>query len=99
MKFNTPTKYLDTLDPYDYLSFVWGNAAALGEAYRTPFEKLYGLGAYAGNNTGGIESYRNVSNQDIQKDVYKSSVSHNHDLTITGGNDKTRMLFFYKSMD
>lgn len=67
VKFNTPTKYLDTLDPYDYLSFVWGNAAALGEAYRTPFEKLYGLGAYAGNNTGGMESYRNVSNQDIQK--------------------------------
>lgn len=99
VKFNTPTKYLDTLDPYDYLSFVWGNAAALGEAYRTPFEKLYGLGAYAGNNTGGIESYRNVSNQDIQKDVYKSSVSHNHDLTITGGNDKTRMLFSANYMD
>lgn len=99
VKFNTPTKYLDTLDPYDYLSFVWGNAAALGDAYRVSFEKLYGLGSYAGNNTGGIESYRNVSNQDIQKDVYNSSVSHNHDLTITGGNDKTRMLFSANYMD
>lgn len=99
VKFNTPTKYLDTLDPYDYLSFVWGNAAALGDAYRVSFEKLYGLGSYAGNNAGGIESYRNVSNQDIQKDVYNSSVSHNHDLTITGGNDKTRMLFSANYMD
>lgn len=99
VKFNTPTKYLDTLDPYDYLSFVWGNAAALGDAYRVSFEKLYGLGDNAGSNTGGIESYRNVSNQDIQKDVYNSSVSHNHDLTITGGNDKTRMLFSANYMD
>ena len=99
VKFNTPTKYLDTLDPYDYLSFVWGNAAALGDAYRVSFEKLYGLGSYAGNNAGGIDSYRNVSNQDIQKDVYNSSVSHNHDLTITGGNDKTRMLFSANYMD
>ena len=99
VKFNTPTKYLDTLDPYDYLLFVWGNAAALGDAYRVSFEKLYGLGDNAGSNTGGIESYRNVSNQDIQKDVYNSSVSHNHDLTITGGNDKTRMLFSANYMD
>ncbi len=99
VKFNTPTKYLDTLDPYDYLSFVWGNAAALGDAYRVSFEKLYGLGSYAGNNAGGIDSYRNVPNQDIQKDVYNSSVSHNHDLTITGGNDKTRMLFSANYMD
>lgn len=99
VKFNTPTKYLDTLDPYDYLAFVWGNAAALGDAYRVSFEKLYGLGSYAGNNAGGIDSYRNVPNQDIQKDVYNSSVSHNHDLTITGGNDKTRMLFSANYMD
>lgn len=99
VKFNTPTKYLDTLDPYDYLSFVWGNAAALGDAYRVSFEKLYGLGDNAGNNAGGIDSYRNVPNQDIQKDVYNSSVSHNHDLTITGGNDKTRMLFSANYMD
>ena len=99
VKFNTPTKYLETLDPYDYLCFVWGNAAALGEAYRTPFEKLYGIGAYAGSNTGGIESYKNVDKYDVQKDVYNSSVSHNHDLTITGGNDKTRMLFSASYMD
>lgn len=99
VKFNTPTKYLDTLDPYDYLAFVWGNTAALGDAYREPFEKLYGIGNYTTNNPGGIDSYRNVSNQDIQKDVYSSSVSHNHDLSITGGNDRTRILFSANYMD
>lgn len=67
VKFNTPTKYLETLDPYDYLSFVWGNAAASGDAYRLPFEKLYGIGDYLGSNTEGIESYRNTKNYNIQK--------------------------------
>ena len=60
VKFNTPIKYLEALSPYDYLSFVWANAAASGDAYREPFEKLFGLGANRGNNTNGIESYRNM---------------------------------------
>lgn len=99
VKFNTPTKYLETLNPYDYLSFVWANVAASGDAYRVPFEKLYGIGEYAGNNAGGIESYRNISHYDIQKDVYNSSFSHNHDLTLTGGTDKTKVLFSASYMD
>ena len=93
VKFNSPSEYYDTLDPYDYLAFVWANAAASGDAYREPFEKLYGLGDNAGSNTGGIESYRGMSSYDAQKDLYGSSVSHNHDLSITGGTDVTRVLF------
>jgi len=98
-KFNTPTKYLETLDPYDYLAFTWANAAASGDAYRVPFEKFYGIGDYANGNAGGIESYRNISNADVQKDVYNSSFSHNHDLTVTGGTDRTRLLFSANYMD
>ena len=67
VKFNTPTKYLDALSPYDYLKYVWANAAANGNAYQIPFEKLYGLGANTGNNTGGIESYRNLATDDMQR--------------------------------
>lgn len=93
VKFNTPTKYLEALSPYDYLKYVWANAAANGAAYQTPFEKLFGLGANAGSNTGGIESYRNLASDDMQRQVYNSSISSNHDLTVTGGNDKTKMLF------
>ena len=99
VKFNTPTKYLDALSPYDYLSFVWANAAASGDAYREPFEKLFGLGANKGNNVNGIEAYRKMKADDIQRDVYNSSVSHNHDLTITGGTDKTKVLFALNYMD
>jgi TonB-linked SusC/RagA family outer membrane protein len=92
-KFNTPTKYLETLSPYDYLKYVWANAAANGAAYQTPFEQLYGLGANAGSNTGGIESYRNLATDDIQRKVYNSSTSWNHSLTLSGGTEKTKILF------
>lgn len=99
VKFNTPTKYLDVLNPYEYLKYVWANAAANGDAYRTPFEKLYGLGENAGKNTGGIESYRGMKSDDIQKDVYNSSISHNHDFSINGGSEKTKFLFTVNYMD
>lgn len=93
VKFNTPTKYLKALDPYDYLQYVWANAAANGNAYQVPFEQLYGLGANTGNNSGGIESYRNLASDDMQKMVYNNSTSWNHDLTVTGGTDRTSILF------
>ena len=93
MKFNEPTKYLEALSPYDYLRYVWANAAANASAYQIPFEKLFGLGANAGSNTGGIESYRNLASDDMQRLVYNSSTSSNHDLTVTGGTDKTKMFF------
>lgn len=92
-KINTPTKYLEALNPYDYLKYVWANAAANAAAYKTPFEQLYGIGAFTTNNPGGIESYRNLTTDDIQKQVYNQSTSWNHSLTLAGGTDKTKILF------
>jgi TonB-dependent starch-binding outer membrane protein SusC len=93
VKFNTPAKYMKALDPYDYLKYVWANAAANGNAFQIPFEQLYGLGANTGNNTGGIDSYKNLTSDDIQKQVYNNSTSWNHGMTLTGGTDKTKILF------
>jgi len=99
-KVNTPVKYLDSLDPYDYLAYTWAKSDAYGSAFREPYEKLFGLGAgYSSINAGGIESYRNMGSDDIQKDVYNSSVSWNHDLTISGGNEKTKVIFSANYMD
>ena len=99
VKSNTPTKYLKALSPYDYLQYVWANAAANGSAFQVPFEQLYGLGANTGNNSGGIDSYKNLASDDIQKKVYNNSVSWNHDLTVTGGTDRTKMLFSANYID
>jgi TonB-linked SusC/RagA family outer membrane protein len=92
-KINTPTKYLQSLSPYEYLKYVWANTAANGIGYQTPFEKLYGLGANAGTNTGGIDSYLSLPSDDIQKQAYKQSTSWSHALTISGGTDKTKVYF------
>ncbi|MFL5748274.1 MAG: SusC/RagA family TonB-linked outer membrane protein [Niastella sp.] len=98
-KWNTPVKYLAALNPYDYLQYVWANAAANGAAYQTPFEKLYGLGANAGNNTGGIDSYQGLATHDPQRDIYNSSISRNHDLTISGGTEKTKVYISANYLD
>ncbi len=99
-KFNTPTGYQSVLDPYDYLAYTWAGAASVGgDQYTEPFEKLYGIGRYTGSNPGGINSYKNVGNADVQKKIYKSSFSHNHDLSVNGGNEKTKFVFATNYMD
>lgn len=92
-KFNTPTKYLESLSPYDYLAYTWAVADAYNSTYATEISNLFGLA------NGGIEQYKNVSKYDVQKDVYNNSFSHNHDLTISGGTDKTKVLFSVNYMD
>ena len=91
-KLNTPTKYLESLDPYDYLAYVWANANANdGMSYgqfTAPFEKLYGIGQY-----GDISRYKNVQKYDIQRQIYGPSFSHSHDLSVSGGTEATKVLF------
>jgi len=95
MKFNTPTGYMKALEPYDYLALKWGLLDTyFGAAYTEPFERLFGIGAY-----GDINRYKNVSAYNMQKEVYNSSFSHNHDLSVSGGNDKTKVLFAVSYMD
>ncbi len=87
-KLNTPIKYTEGLDPYDYLSYVWANTEAYGSYYSDPFTKLYGIGGY-----GDIERYRNVEKYDVQKQIYGDSFSHSHDLSVSGGTEMTKVLF------
>src|SRR5574344_727469 len=87
-KLNTPTKYIQSMNPYEYLSYVWANAAANGSNYTDPFTKLFGIGDY-----GNIDRYKNVPTYDVQKKVYNNSFSHSHDLTISGGSDATKVIF------
>ena len=99
-KFNSPTGYQSTLNPYDYLTMKWGLLDVyFGTTYTTPFQKLFGIGAYTGNNSAGIDAYKNVSQYNMQKEVYNSSFSHNHDLTITGGTEKTKVIFGLNYLD
>lgn len=100
VKFNTPTKYLETLEPYDYLAFKWALLDAYQDVdYVTPFTKLFGLGENRGSNSAGIDAYKDVPTYNQQKEVYKGSFSQNHDLTVSGGTEKTKVLFSLNYMD
>ena len=98
VKVNTAANYYDALDPYDYLVSAWTRAYSIvGNASAEPIEQLYGIGRYA--TDGGIEAYKNVKAYNMQKEVYKTSVSHNHDVTVSGGTDRTKMLFSFNYLD
>ncbi len=99
-KFNTPTGYMETFDPYDYLVYKWGLLDTyFGTTYTTPFQHLFGIGEHKGGNAAGIDGYKDVSTYNLQEDVYNRSFSHNHDLSIAGGTDKTKILFAFNYMD
>src|SRR5699024_11408564 len=88
------------LKPYDYLAFKWALLDAYEDLdYVTPFTKLFALGDNKGENTLGIDAYKNVDYYNVQKELYNNSYSHNHDLSITGGNDKTKIFVSASYMD
>lgn len=99
-KANTPMGYLKPLQPYDYLAFKWGLLDAYQDLdYVTPFTKLFAIGPNSGANTLGIDAYRNINTYNLQRELYNSSFSHSHDLSIAGGSENTKILVSANYMD
>ncbi|MBE8722766.1 SusC/RagA family TonB-linked outer membrane protein [Sphingobacterium pedocola] len=107
-KFNAPTGYMEALNPYDYLAFKWAMLDAYQDVdYVTPFKELFAIGDKSTftkddvtySNPLGINAYRNVQPYNLQKELYNSSFSHNHDLSIAGGTDMTKILVAASYMD
>lgn len=93
-QFNQPTKYLPTMNAYNYIAYNWAYAKAISNAYADAWEKLWGIGAYAStyNNPDGIDHYKNVAAENYAKQAYGNSFSHNHNISISNGNSKTKYL-------
>tara|TARA_R110002050_G_scaffold91784_6_gene192535 strand:+ start:16609 stop:20208 length:3600 start_codon:yes stop_codon:yes gene_type:complete len=86
---NTPSKYLGALDPYDFVKINWEFATLFG--YGDAMEMAYGLGSnYSDLNQEGISAYRNIAGRDIEKEVIGTTYSQNHNITVSGGNKKTK---------
>jgi len=94
MQFNRPTKYLPTMNAYDYIAYNWGYAKAISDGYATAWEQLWAIGNSAAtyNNTEGIDHYKKVAALDYARQAYSNSFSHNHNLSITNGNANTKYL-------
>jgi TonB-linked SusC/RagA family outer membrane protein len=92
---NQPTKYLETLNAYDYIAYNWGYARAISAGYGLAWETLWGIGSQetAQGNPDGIDYYKNVAAKNYSKEAYKSSMSQNHSLNINGGSESSKYLF------
>lgn len=93
-QFNTPSKYLPTMNAYDYIAYNWGYAKAISDTYANAWEQLWAIGgsAAAYNNTEGIDHYKNVNATDFAKESYSDSYSQSHNLSISAGNENTKYL-------
>jgi TonB-dependent starch-binding outer membrane protein SusC len=98
---NKPTKYLETLGAYDYVAYNWAYAKTVSNAYASAWERLWGIGSFATqyNNTEGIDHYKNVGATNYSKEAYGNSFSHNHNLSISNGNDRTKYLISMSYLD
>jgi TonB-linked SusC/RagA family outer membrane protein len=101
VKINTTSRYLPTMDAYNYIAYNWGYAQAISGAYSQAWEKLWAIGASAAtyNNSAGIDHYKNVAANDYSKEIYNQSMSQSHNVNITGGNDRTKYLIALNYID
>lgn len=75
---------LDVLDAYDYVKETWGFGTALGLGDNVA--KYFGLGSANGNH---LDEYKNVAVHNYKDDVERSSHAWSHDLSLSGGNERT----------
>ena len=80
-------KTLDVMDAYDMVFNTWSYATAYNSKFGEGVAQYYGLGAANGNH---LNDYKNVSVHNWVDDIIETAYAHNHDLSLTGGNEKTR---------
>ncbi len=96
--------HLDVLDAYDYVFSTWAYATAYGPSYGDGVAKYFGLGSFASgsesgvtwNNPQGINAYKGLKSHNYVNDIMRSTGTWNHDLSLSGGNEKTQ---YYMSVN
>ena len=87
---------LDVLDAYDYVNWTWQYATAYGESYGTGIAEYFGLGSKYGNN---LNAYKNMSSHNYVKDLMQTAGSWNHDISVSGGTEKTKIYAGFSYLD
>lgn len=80
----------DVMDTYDYLKFSLGYAKDYNTDMYQNMRKYFGIGAENGNH---YADYAGVKAHNWQEDLYKTGISHSHNLTISNGTKKNRTMF------
>lgn len=79
----------DLKNTRDYVLDKWQYAQALGDSYGKAIASYYGLGSAYGNH---LNDYNNVEGHNYMEDVYKGGHMWSHDLSVSGGTDKTKYI-------
>ena len=87
---DSSTEIYDVLDPLDYLKFTLGYARDYSPSNYENMLKYFGIGAAYGNR---YSAYANSQIHNWQKDLLKTGISHNHNLTISNGTARNRTMF------
>ena len=86
-------KLMDVQDAYTFVRRTWEYATAFGSKYADGVAKYYGLGSKYGNH---LNDYKNISAHNWMEDVFETGHMWNHDLSVSGGTDKTK---YYASIN
>lgn len=81
-------KTLDPLSVQDYVKYQWAYADALS-GNGDGVAKYFGLGAAYGNH---FADYANVDVHDWTDDMLRNAIAHTHNLSISGGSEKTKFV-------
>jgi TonB-linked SusC/RagA family outer membrane protein len=84
---------LDVLDAYDFVLWNWSYGTAYGKSYGDGVASYYGLGSQYGNH---LNEYREVKSHNYVDDVMRTASTWNHDVSLSGGTDKTK---YYASVN
>ena len=87
---DSSTEVYDVLEPLDYLKFTLGYARDYNNINYVNMLKYFGIGAEYGNH---LNEYAKMSSHNWQKDLLKTGITHNHNLTISNGTARNRTLF------
>lgn len=87
----------DVMDTYDYLKFTIGYARDYSPAMSAKIASYFGINTNFNstlvNNGNHYADYANVQTHNWQSDLYKTGISHSHNITISNGTKKNRTIF------
>ncbi len=98
-QFSVIPEYVPVMNGYDYIAYNWAYADAIGAQYRDAWERLWAIGDFEGSNSQGIDYYRNVASRDFTKELYNSAFTHNHNVTVSSGSEKSRYILSLNHID
>lgn len=89
-QFKQVANRLEPLSAQEYVYRNWAYATAYGGNYGPDQAEYFGLGSANGNH---YNDYTNVEAHDWTDDLLRDAAMKDHNLSIAGGTDKTKLIF------